>query len=302
MGPWVPALHSVEPAPVSHQGRAHLTLAVRQGRSRLTRCQTRPPMVVQRALYPDEALPDMAFVYLANPCGGLFQGDQIDVSIHVTSGAKAHVTTQNATKVYSMPDGFAEQNISLTVAAGGCLEYMPDPVIPFKGGRLKQETTIVVEPGGTLFYWEIITPGRLAMGEAFDYTRLTSRLTVQGPKGYPSYHEAYSLAPADQNPLGLGVLSLEPAGPAPLPASKTFGSMLILADAPDIGPLLNGLGGETRRWDDVKGGVATLPGGDGLAVRVIGDETPSVQAALISSWSIARKRILGKDVPPLRKY
>jgi urease accessory protein UreH len=78
--------------------------------------------------------------------------------------------------------------------------------------------------------------------------------------------------------------------------------MLILADAPDIGPLLNGLGGETRRWDDVKGGVATLPGGDGLAVRVIGDETPSVQAALISSWSIARKRILGKDVPSLRKY
>ena len=296
------APYSAAPANALHQGVADLTLALRQGRTRLARCRTRPPLVVQRALYPDEALPDMAFVYLANPSGGLFQGDQIDVSVQVASGAKAHVTTQNATKVYTMPGGAAHQSVSLSVADDGYLEYMPDAIIPFKDAHLVQETTIEVAPGGTLLYWEIIAPGRVAMGESFDYTRLTNRLTVQGHLGQPTYREAYSLSPKSLSPLGLGVLGREPADSRQLPTARTLGSMLILANVPGVGPLLEKLQDAVRSWNDVKAGVGRLPQGDGLAVKVIGAETATVQRALTRSWSLARKQLMGKDVPSLRKY
>jgi urease accessory protein len=274
---------------------ADLTLAARNGRTRLSRCLTRPPLVVQRALYPDEALAEMAFVYLANPTGGLFQGDRIGVSIHVSPGAKAHVTTQSATKVYSMPGGCAHQEVSLSVDAGGCLEYLPDPVIPFRGAHLVQRTSITVQPGGTLLYWEIIAPGRVAMGESFAYRCLDNQLTVWDAPGHPAYREAYSLTPDSRSPLSLAVLCSDTR-------PQTLGSMLVLAAGPETGPLLEELSGAARHWHEVKAGVSQLPGGAGLATKVIGPDTASVQAALTCCWSVARKRLLGQEAPSLRKY
>ena len=105
---------------------------------RLTRSRTRPPLIVQQALYPDESMPDMAYVFLANPTGGLLDGDCQEVRVEVGCGAKAHITTQSATKIFTMDQSSAEQRVELNVAAGGYLEYLPDPLIPFRNAALQQ--------------------------------------------------------------------------------------------------------------------------------------------------------------------
>ena len=281
---------------------AELTLSTRGGRTRLTRCRTCPPLVVQRALYPDDALPDMAFVYLANPTGGLFQGDRIAVSVRLSPGARAHVTTQSATKVYSMPQGCAQQEVSLSVAAGGFLEYLPDPIIPFRDAHLVQKTSIAVEPGGTLLHWEIISPGRVAMGESFAYRRLDYRLTAQDSQGRPVYHEAYSLAPGNRNPMDFAVLGRDAGAVQGAPLPKALGSMLVLTSDSGAAALLDELTEAVRLWSNVQAGVSRLPSEEGLGIKVVGPDTASVQAALNLCWSSSRRHLLRKEVSFPRKY
>ena len=124
---------TAETLSTTSHGLAELLLEHRDGRTRLTHARTRPPLLVQRVLYPDDSVPDLAHVFLSNPTGGLFAGDRQDVMVEVGRGARAHVTTQSATKVYTMEHGKAEQRVALSVAAGGYLEYLPDPAHSIQG-------------------------------------------------------------------------------------------------------------------------------------------------------------------------
>ena len=103
-----------DPAGERPAGEARLTLGVRDGRTRLIRSRTRPPLFVQRALYVDEALPDLAVVHLINPTAGVLAGDRLVVEVGLEARARARVTTQSATKLYAMPEGEASQETRLT--------------------------------------------------------------------------------------------------------------------------------------------------------------------------------------------
>jgi urease accessory protein len=170
-------------------GLADLTFAPRDGRTRLVRSQTRPPLTVGRVLYPDEALPDLAHLILANPTAGVFAGDRLAIRVRVRAGGRAHLTTQAATRLHPMPKGVATQRISLAVEPGAMLEWFPDATIPFRGARFSQTTTLTIAPGGTLIYADLLTPGRTAMGESLAYARLHTRLTAQTPDRCPLYRE-----------------------------------------------------------------------------------------------------------------
>ena len=172
-------------------GSVELVLERRAGQTRLAHCRTRPPLLVQKALYPDEAAPDLAHVFLVNPTGGLLQNDRHHIAVSVGDGARAHVTTQSATKVYTMPEGVAGQRVRLNVASGGYLEYLPDPLIPYRDASLIQEIEITCEPGGALLFSDVITPGRVAMGESFRFRKISNRVTVRGQSGRPAYREAF---------------------------------------------------------------------------------------------------------------
>jgi len=147
-------------------GLADLIFAPRDGRTRLVASQTRPPLLAGRVLYPDEALPDLAHLILANPTTGIFAGDRLRIRVRVRAGGQAHVTTQAATRIHTMLAGGATQHIGLLVEGGAALEWLPDPVIPFRGARFTNSTHLVVAPGGTLIYGDILTPGRVASGES----------------------------------------------------------------------------------------------------------------------------------------
>ncbi len=60
------------------------------------------PLNIQRAMYLEESLPEMAYVYIVSPSGGILQGDRFSIEITASNNTYAHVTTQGATRIYKM--------------------------------------------------------------------------------------------------------------------------------------------------------------------------------------------------------
>lgn len=293
---------AAEPPRPGQDGVAELVLERRAGRTRLTRSRTRPPLLVQQALYPDDAAPDMAYVFLANPTGGLLQNDRHRVAVSVGAGARAHVTTQSATKIYTMTEGAAEQRVHLEIASGGYLEYLPDPLIPYRDASLTQEVVITREPGAALLISDVITPGRVAMGESFRFRRLSNRLTINGHSGRPVYREAFDLVPSAGDLTGIGALGFAAEDETGDASARTLGSALILCESEDARAILD----KVRHWlpccQGVPAGASLLPDAGGLGIKMIGRDCAAVQKALRQVWSIARRGLLGVGAPALRKY
>ena len=285
----------VSASPRAFAGLADLTFAPRARLTRLVRSETRPPLLVGRALYPDEALPDLAYLILANPTAGIFAGDRMRIRVRVCAAGRAHLTTQGATRLHAMPSAGASQSIRLEVADGAALEWLPEPTIPFGGARFTQGTTAVVAQGGTLIYGDILMPGRLASGEALAYTRLTTRLSLTRPDGQPLYREAFSLLPTKRSPLGRALLGATPAVLGTFIVVTAAVSTEILRD--DLRDALQGITSA-----GLMAGVNILPCGGGVCVKALADEVLTVNAALQCAWAVARERIWGVGLLPQRKY
>ena len=287
-----------ESQPFLIQGLADLELAVRGERTCLARKRVAPPLVVQRALYLDQALPDMAFIYLANPTAGILQGDQLKIKVKLASGAKAHLTTQSATKVFAMPEGSASQETELTLEKGTYLEYLPDQVIPFRGARFSQRTSISVAPDATLIYGEIIAPGRTARKESLAYDCFKSHLSINASSGSPIYREGFSLAPRSRCPLGRGVLGTG--------MSLTIGTLIVVTGSLKADALRDSvrdcLKDSTVTDDDTTFGLSLLPGGGGVGLKIMASSVASARKVLDTAWKEARRLILGAEPPMLRKY
>ena len=293
---------SADSVATGQNGLADLTLEYRAGITGLTRVRTRPPLMVQQALYPDDAMPDMAYVFLANPTGGLLENDRQEICISVGPGARAHVTTQSATKIHTMPSGLAEQSVALNIAGGGYLEYLPDPLIPFRNASLKQQVSITLETGAALIYGDVITPGRVASGEAFRYRRISNRLAVHRQHEHPAYVEAFDIAPTNCDPISMAVLGLPAASEAGSPNGHTLASVLVLCDADPAGCVLSLLRDALPACLMVQAGASILPDGNGVGVKIVGADRSAVQAAATYAWSVARRELVGSDAPDPRKY
>lgn len=111
---------------------------------------------------------------------GIFPGDDLLVEIEVGAGAELTVRGQAATKLYPAPaddqTATAAMRTELRVESGGRLVYLPGELIPFRDAAYRQETRITVAGGGSLGLGEILTAGRMAMGERDAFRRLEMRL------------------------------------------------------------------------------------------------------------------------------
>ncbi|HKC29266.1 MAG TPA: urease accessory protein UreD, partial [Jatrophihabitans sp.] len=150
-------------------GTLDIALAPHNGVTRIERLHQRAPLHIYRPIYLDPNLPGMAFVYLQQFGDGLVQGDRYRIDVTCAPGTAAHVTTQAATKVFTSRTDYVTQLVNLRVAADAVLEYLPDPVVPFRGSRLFQRTCVQADPAATVIVGEVLAPGRVAHGEAHAY-------------------------------------------------------------------------------------------------------------------------------------
>ncbi len=138
-------------------------------------------------------------VNIVNPTAGIFDGDQIGIQVMAERGANLVLTTPSACRVYrSRNGGPASVRQRFQVEAGGFLEYYPEPFIPHAGARYQQRTELRADPGGTLLYFDWLSPGRSASGESFRYAELLWELDAWSGENLIA-RERYRLCPEDDS-------------------------------------------------------------------------------------------------------
>jgi urease accessory protein len=264
--------------------------AAPDGRTYLSRRRQRFPLRLTTPLYLDPALPGMAFIYMQNPTGGLFEDDDHTITLNARPGALVNLTTQAASKVYRAERGCARQRVTLTVAAGAFAEYVPDTLIPHAASRLEQEILADVETGGALILSEVIAPGRVAFGEAFEYSSLslTTRISCSGEDVAV---DSVRLEPSELDPRRVGVL----AGHAYL------ASLFAVEPGGDPEALARTISQAAGRTPGCLVGTGTLPSGSGVLTRVLARSGISAGRALDAAWSAARVALIEAPAPRRRK-
>jgi urease accessory protein len=112
---------------------------------------------------------------LVNTAGGIAGGDRFGVEVTLGEGAQLTLTTAAAEKVYRAQDEGAELNISLKVADGARLAWLPQETILFDQARLSRRIDIDLSEGASLVLGEIVVFGRAAMGETMRRGALVDR-------------------------------------------------------------------------------------------------------------------------------
>ena len=120
-----------------------------------------------------------AVVTLQEASAGIFPGDRLEASVTVGPGACLVVEAQGAARLYpSLHGEDAESRMELAVAAGGSLWWAPGVLIPYRDARLVSRVHAHLEAGARFALLDILTPGRIAMGERDAYSRLDLRTRI----------------------------------------------------------------------------------------------------------------------------
>jgi urease accessory protein len=114
-----------------------------------------------------------------NTAGGVAGGDRFDIEIAAGDGAHLTLTTAAAEKVYRATAKPAELAISLKVAAGARLAWLPQETILFDRAKVSRRIDIDLAEGASLLLCEIVVFGRAAMGETMRQGEFVDRWRVR---------------------------------------------------------------------------------------------------------------------------
>jgi len=176
------------------------------GRTHLRRQSFQAPLHLSKPHSDAGAL----VVNVVSPTAGLFDGDEVELAVEIETGARVVITTPSACRIHqARGDRAAVMRQSITVRDGGFAEFVPELIIPHRGARYQQETTLTADAGGTLVFFEWLAPGRVAHGEIFEFASLRWQTDVWHA-GQLAARERYHLQPDDSSLAGLRTLF--PAG------------------------------------------------------------------------------------------
>jgi urease accessory protein len=273
-------------------GLLELSFAPRGGVTRVQHQYQRAPLHVYRPIYLDPGLPDMAFVFVQQFGDGFVQGDRCRIDVNCAAGSAVHITTQAATNVFAARENFATQLVNLHVGAGSVLEYLPDPVVPFRGSRLFQHLSVTAHPMSTVILGETLLPGRVARGEAHAYDLYWAETEVCRPDGMLLFADTLRLNPArGDNPTSIGLLGRH----------DVLATLFVVTGALAPAALVALLRAALAGCPDVLAGVSELPNDCGATVRLLGPSSKTVKLALTTAWNASRLALLGAPAPNLRK-
>ena len=305
----------VEPAHVPHEVARHgggggvlgvgspgkvgvleLGFELRGSRTELVQHYQKAPLQIMRPLYYDESRPDVPYTYLMTTGGGVLHGDRQRTDLRFGPGTSSHTTTQAHTKLYRMEHGYATALLGIDAAEDAYVEYLPDPVIPFAGTRFYQRTHVTLHPSATLVLGDTLYAGRLSRDERNEYDVYATDLAIERPGGRPVVVDRARLVPSAGRVGGLAVLDDRDIV-ATLYVVSPLAPASVIADA-----LHDALGAVVAGGaDDIRFGVSALPGDAGAWVRLLGDDTVTMAAALRTAWRTTRELLTGTPPSGIRK-
>lgn len=275
---------------VGKTGFLRLGFERRGGLTILTNVERRAPYMAQRALYCDQAMPDLACVFLITTTGCLLQGDRLALDIMLGPRAQAHLTSQSATKIHGMDANYAAQTQTITLADDAYLEFLPDPVIPHRHARFVSDTQVCIAPSATLLFSEIIQPGRKHHhpDEYFGATVVSISTAAARPDGRTLFTEKLVIEPQRYLMRQTGVMD----------SFDVFGNVILCTPMDNAERIQERVEADVDLAHGVAFGACRLPNDAGLIYRVVGRETAQVRARVRDFWGVVRKEVIGANLPP----
>ncbi len=257
----------------------------------ITDQQSKVPLFAQRAIHYDEANPEMAYLFIMSPSGGILQGDRYTIDFTLKKNAIANISTQGATRIYKMDANYASQTININVEENCYLEFIPDQIIPYKHSRYYQRLTMKTHSSATLVYSEVVTPGRVAMGEFFSYDILYLKTIGKTIDGKLQFVDSQLLEPSKNNFAKLGVLG----------EHTIFGSIYIMTPQKFQNDLQEMITTALKNNSSIQGGCSFLPDNSGIIVRILGNSYDDLRITIYNVLKIVRKTILNSSFREIRK-
>ena len=254
----------------------------------------RVPLFMQRALYLEDTLPAMAYLYIISPSGGILQGDRYRTDITLGKSALAHITTQGATRVYKMESSYGTHLVNIKVEEEAYLEYIPDQIIPFRNSRFYQEVELIIHEKGTMIYSEIIVSGRVASGEKFQYDICYIKTVARYQSGKPRFIDIVKLDPRKEDMTVDGILG----------NFQVLGTIYIITRKQYVKELLYEINEKIKEFEikvKISGGTSFLPDGQGIIVRLLGKTAGDVKNLIFEVVRLARNQIIGAPFSGIRK-
>lgn len=253
---------------------------------------SRVPLFAQRAMYLEESLPTMAYIYIMSPSGGILQGDRYRIDITLSNNAFAHVTTQGATRIYKMEKNCGTQIVNIKVEEGSYFEYIPDQIIPFRNSRFYQEVELKVHNNATMIYSEMIVSGRVASGEKFKYDVCYIRTIARNHLDKTRFIDTVKLEPMKQNLNVDGILG----------NYEVTGTIYIVTEEQYVKTLQDEINKKIKEFGDkVSGGTSVLLDRQGVIIRILGTTAEDVKNLIFEVIEIARHQIIGASFSTMRK-
>ena len=247
----------------------------------ITHQKSQVPLFIQKALYYDETIPSMAHLFILSPSGGILQGDRYRTDITLSNNAVSHITTQGATRIYKMDSNYATQIINLEVKENSYLEFLPEQLIPYKNSRYYQKINLNVDTSSTLVYSEIIVPGRVAMGELFDYD--ICYLKSSGINGDQILFNDSSILEPKKHKISV---------PSIIGNNTIIATVYIITNKNNTKNLSNKINFLFQSNDEVKGGLSLLPNDAGIGIRILGNSSEEIRISIYNIAKTVREEVL----------
>ncbi|MGH8632532.1 MAG: urease accessory protein UreD, partial [Burkholderiales bacterium] len=220
----------------------------------------------------------------------VLQGDRLALDVALGPQARAHVTTQSATKIHSMDANYAVQTQAIALADGAYLEFLPEPLIPHRRSRFVADTRISIAPTATLLFAEIIQPGRKHHhpDEYFGATLLSLSVCAERPDGRTLFTEKLVIEPGRRPVRQTGVMD----------AFDVLANVILLTPMAVADRIHARVEADVDLARGVAFGACRLPNDAGLIYKVLGRETAEVKAKVREFWGVAREEVTGTSIPP----
>lgn len=249
------------------------------------------PLLVQRALYPEG--PDICHVAIVHPPSGIAGGDNLDIQVSVADGANATVFSPGATRWYKANGRRATQTVTLQVAKGSRLDWLPLENIIFEEADAVSRTIIKLESGAAAIGWDAFQLGRVNKPNYWDAGSIgtETRLKVDGQWLWIDQGTIDAASSLRQSVSGLSGFPVHAA-------LWCFGRKL------ETG-LYDILTKQLPWADDLRGASTMIPYKDQEAlymVRCIGIHMEEIRAVLEHAWAYLRLHVLNTPANPLRLW
>lgn len=194
---------------------------------------------------------------------GIMEGDRQEFDFLVAEGTELEFLSQSFDKVHKMKEGEAVRHVKACVEKNAVFYYYPQPVIPYAQSAFDSTMEFALENEHSgLFLLEIISCGRKASDERFQYRRFSSRVNIRRG-GKLIYRDNTRYEPERMDMEGIGMYE----------GYTHMANIFLSAPAKDM---------QEKIWEilemekECDGGVTELVHGD-LAVRILGQRAQKLQ-------------------------